>query len=1154
MGVGAFPMRLACEAFKRGLGHVRVFAQVVWGAFQPGLATIVRRIVDRHLRSNSEVEDHRYPRFIRLARWAVRRPFLAAAIVALPYLYVLTLAYAGWVLAIELATDADASVRDFWTINVGVLGVQATLVGLVFPLVIAFVGLFNQGRASFASRLTIYIQSSNAIFVGVSSLALCVAITIELPFASLMNDTGAAVTLLNVGWFAINSAALAYFVLKTIAFLHPERRAPIIRSYVANVTWPRELTDSVMSNRWANVVAYGYLPSGDESDPFSQNERARTWYSGLWDRGEPRVSRTLSRQMRLDDVRIAVLAPIIRSWVADAHLRDDGQLHDFVISVEPGREYRGNQVLARATLPLGLLTRIAIRASLTFRRAPSNDGSISGTSAVLSEMIADLIALIDTRQVDEFADQLSDVIAFHAFLYRLAQQSDEDFNFALLGVGGAFMGGSLSNDWARSYRDVGRRAVERLPDETGFFGHLIYAPCRIYDRVAGDVTPKALQSLLRMADGFAYRLMDWGAAEHRSEARAAADERKAFRLTRQAEPYDHAWRDLVAAWERLLQTIGTSPQWRERGNRDWSDLTRFSNNITAHLDATVKMAARAVWVGDELATSWTIDLLLHWSIQADRAWDTRGAYWRGRFEGLTLEALDGDWASIEALPLSQDGEPIAPSMVFGAIVRNAWRDYVVVLASLCLHWKISAGGPETALRGARMLLQDKPHDRGDASIGDGQGLSGADILISGLRITGSGERYAGGSYAGRVDQLLEGLGQLGEAPSVSMRVYSSGGGLSFEALPVAQAITIMATMTGPLAINGDLRRLLTEPADNALRRREAYLRRLLSALEDINQETHGSALASLAGEPDFDIRRNHARRLVEQSIEVLTGHRAQAIIDAQIDGARIAEVATAAGSQAFKPDQFPHNFFAEIESTTDVLDEFTLNMKGVSKGAYTDPPMAQAVSNEKDWWRDAVSSKAADVVWWDVVSKARFRDLAGQTPDEFWSAIRDGSARMRNAGLDPILVVANTSDPEWLADWRWSRREGGTAKPVDLVVTHDDVQVDAYQFTMNGTPVYEAEVTYGVAYLVPAQLFSRLRYHDFGGGGPVSMRFEPDTENPWSGSLAAIFQRNVELKNVEAYRIRWLDLPGVAEPSIKPHEPKRPRKRRRGGNRAASAE
>lgn len=1117
-------MRAISDVITWGWQQVRLMTEIILGGFRPGLAKLVQRIVARQMHDNHEFRVHRYPRLMRLARWAVDHPLYAVAIAALPYATIFLLTFFGCLYAFDLFTD----IQDFWIVNIAVLTVQAALVGLVFPLVIAFVGLLNQGRASFASRLTIYIESSSAIFVGVSSLLLCVMVAAQLPFASKIGEARAAFTLLNLVWFALNVGALAYFVLRTIAFLHPGRRSPIMRAYVSNVVWPRELTGTVTANRWANVATYGYLPAGDEADPFAQDEKARIWYFAISGSGEPRVSQHLRKRMRLVDVRLPILAPVVRAWLAQARLAKDGQVHDFVIPLEPGRDYEGDQVLARATLPLSPVARWAVRISFRFRSAPAEYGSISETCAILREMIADLIVLIDTRHADEFTNQLREVIEFHAFLYRLAQKSDEDLNYAQLTSGKGLFSSALAQDWVRAYGDMTRRAVERLPEETEFIGRIAYTPAQIYSRVGGDVTPKALLPLLLMAENLVYRLMDWALREHRAEVAASTGGKRAFTLSRQAENYARAWREFVAGWERLLQTMAQMPNRRERRDRNWDDFKRIAENVDAHLSATTQMAARAVWLGDTLATNWTCDLMLHWQIQAERAWDTRGDDWRVRSEALTFETLDLDWAEVQALLLTQDGDTLSAPVVFGTIIRNVWFDHIMVLTSLCVHWAIHDGEAEAATHAARMLLHGDPHDRGDTGIHGDIGLSGVSILISALRITGSGERFADQTYAGRIEHLLEGLGRLRESPSVSMRIYSSSGGLSFEALPGAQAISMMAAMSGSQAIDGDLRRLLTQSNDEALRRRERYLKALQTAFDELDAEKHGKFLGELVGpgeEPSFDERRGYARSLVEQSLGILTGRRDEAIKNAQIDPGRIEPVAVAAGSQAFTQTAFPRHLFAEVTPTTDVLNEFTLSVNGLSKGAYTDPPMATAVVNEEEWWQEAMSDSVAAVVWRDVVRNAAFQEVEGRTPDEFWSAVRDGSARIRAAGHDSILVIGSVTDPEWLADWRWPHRQGGAAKPADLVITRDEGQIQGYQFTMNGTPVYRAHTSFGIVYLFPAQMLRRLRYHNFEDDLPVSLRFDPDVDNAWLGTMHASFQREVELNEVVAYQIRWKDAP-----------------------------
>lgn len=1097
---------------------------VIRGIFQPGLAKIVHNIVVGHLRSNPEFCSNRYPPLVRAMRWAVGNPLLALAIIACPYIGILLSTYFGWVDGIDPAINNSSSVRDFWTINLGVFAVQTALIGVVFPLVIAFVGLLNQGRSSFASRLTIYIESSGAVFVGASSLLLSVTIAVQLPFGERFVNVSFAVTLLNIVWFAMNAFALGYFVLRTIAFLHPAQRAPIIRNYVANVVWPRELEAAVTSNRWANAVDYGYLPGGDESDPFATGSRTRIWCSALWQGGEVNVSRRFTRKVRLIDVRFGVLAAVVESWLAQARELDDEQNHDFVIPLQPSQTHEGDRVLARATIPLGSVARRAIMASLRFKKAPAENGAISETSKILGEMIADLVVFIDARQADEFADQLLEVVVFHAFLYRLAQKFDEGTSYAQLQSGQSIFSSAINEDWARNYGDMIRRIIKRLPDEPEFMRPMAYAPSSLYSRVSNEVTPEALQPILSLAESLAYRLTEWALGEYRAETASGVDDIRAFTLTRQGEIYAGAWREQVAGWERLLQTIASAPNPRNPAERSWKDLTSISGNVYAHLSATTKMAARAVWHGDTLATSWTSDLMLHWLAQAEREWKTRTGFPRVQSEALTLETLQCDWGAVEELPLMPSGEAISAPKIFSSIMNNTWRDHVFILASVCIHWAIHRSSIDTAPQAARMLLHAEPYDRGETGVREIRGFSGTDFLISVLRIAGSGEHFSEDSYAGRIDHLLEGIGQFGDTPKVLMRFYSSGGGLSFSALSPAHAIAIMATTTGPQGINSTLRRLLTQSRDEALRLREAYLNTLRSAFDELNADEHGELLAKLVGSGDglsFDARRDHSRKLVEQSLADLTSYRETIIVTAEIDSARVASVASAAASEITTRNLFPRHLFDEITVTTDDLSEFTMSVNGLDRGSFTDPPMEDPVLNEEEWWRDVMSNRVAAVVWSDVIRKTNFQDIDGRTPDDFWRAVRDGSAKIREAGHDPLLVINDAFNPEWWSDWRWPEGRGDTPKPSDLVITIEEGQVDSYELTMNDTPVYSAQTENGVAYLIPSQLLRRLRFRDYGDGLPVSLRFETDANNPRSGTMHAAFQREVELADVESYRVRW---------------------------------
>lgn len=1106
----------------RALREAILVPKLVAAIFRPNLKGIVDEIVTVHL-NGKKSRAYRYPFLKRLVMAIGWHP--VRSIIAVIVLYGCALAL-GWSSHVPQLELRGKTTNNFGTVNVEILGVQAALIGLVFPLVIAFVGLLNQSRASFATRLTIYVESTAAVFTGVSSLLLCLAIAIQLSLASQLGSNAImASTVLNLLWFTVNLSALSYFVLRTIAYMHPGRRTPLIRAYVANVVWPRELRETVTRNRWDGAIDYGYLPKGiEDSDIFEPGRGPRTWY-GPVDYGEPRVTRQLWRKKRLVDVRFAMLRPIVQDWLAEAGRRAGETQYDFVVPVEPGQDYEGEFPLVRATTTLGLVSTFGIWCSFTFRTVRKDHGAITSSADLLREMMSDLIALVDGRQVEEFTTQLREVLDFHLFLYELAQSPVEDFNYALIGPGRGLFGYSmtLGPNWVHTYRDLIARAAERLFDEPGFFGRLAHAPATIYGRARATVAPKALNPLLHFADHLAYRLNERELDSKEAEIAAREADAPTPLLTRREEILDEAWRDMAAGWESLLQEIAVRSARGERSDWIWEDFQRIAENVVDHLRLTTEMIGRAVWQACPMATRWTCDLLLHWRHQAQRAWDMRGAYWLLQSEGLTLSVIGRQWEEVMALPLGADGQALTPVGIFSAVVHNAWLDHLVTMASLSIHWAIHRAASETPVMAARMLLQDEPHDSGDIGYRGPQPLSGVEVLASILRVRGAEARYADRSYAGRFDHLLEGLGDLSKRPSVSMRIYSSHGGLSFDALPLAHVLAILATSNGPQALNRSLRRQLTQSDDDALLRRKTYLEALSKATDEINEGEHRALMDAICdlGAAPFEARLAYAKQLLGEALTVLAEHRENAIAEAPIDLARIRAVTLAAAANAFKPTCFPLQFFAQIEGTDDELEAFTLNVQGQDKGSYTNPPMGNIVVNEDEWWRNVMSERVASIVWSDALKAAKFQELDGRTPEEFWRAVRDGSARIREAGFDPLLVVASRAHPKWLSDWRWPHGPNITAKPDDLVITEALDQAGGYAFSMNDTPVFEAPSLYGQAFLFPAQMLVKLRYHDYGDGVPLSLEFTESEDDRWKGTMSATFQRSVELADIEGYRIRF---------------------------------
>ncbi|WP_291205108.1 hypothetical protein [Hyphomonas sp.] len=1111
---------MSWQEVRENIAEVVLLARAASGYFDKTLKSIVRQKVDRHFRTNRPLREHRYPAIRRAMGSVGTHPYVSIGAIAALYAIV---SVWTWYAPLPGPTAPDKVrdyFRDFQSINMALLGVQASFIGLVFPLVIAFVGLLNQGRASFATRLTIYFDESGARLVGISSLLLCIVIALQLPLAGIIPvRVVAAGAILNLIWLALNIAVLGFFLFRTVAFVQPAQRDPITWSYVANVAWRYELHAQLIANNWGNAGTYGHLPAGDE------NGRASIYCSPLWDSDPVLASRDLRRDHVLDDVRFGVIRPVAFAWLKAAERPSNASDVSLAFPVSPGESYTDDTVLARSQEPLGWGGRTAIRLGFLFRKKSRFPTENADTSTVLKEMVTELLTLADLRKVEEFGSQLRTVKEFHAFLYLIAQATDHDFNFSELE---STWTKSVGQQWASQYRDLQRRVTERLGDEPELFARCCYLPADIYAQCRDTVSPTALAPLLDVSANLFHHLMVWAVAAHRDEAGQTPGPGESFMLTRLGTNHAGAWRSLVAGRERLLDVI---LRWPKGETPTWTELRRHNVNSIRHLQLTAEMVGRSAWNGDRIAVLWSVDLLIGWIERAERDWPDQGhTWWALRPQALTLDLFSAEWPEIEALPITTTDARPTPRDVYAGIFHNAWRDYIIALATVCIHWCREFGVSGTAALAARMLLSGRRHDQGASSVREAEPPDTSSILIALLRIVGAGWRFDK-SYASRFDHLAERLGELRQEPWVSMRIYSSSGGLGFSALYTEHALAMMAA-TDPanqLVVGDGLRRMLVDGDDVPKRRREEYLRALLTALADIDRVEWEPILGALLADPQstgFETRLAAVRSLLEQSIQVLDSHRLQAIRDAEIDPERLLEVASAAGKLAFSAatGAFPIHVFSAVETVQEELTEFTLRSLNQEKGAFSKPQMAQPVSNEESWWSATMRDQVASIIWRDVLQATPFETLIGTSPEEFWSVVKNGANNIRGAGGEPILVISSSMEPRWLHEWRWAEFREGYKRPEDLTVHRENNEEPGYEFSLNDIRVYRAACYRGECYLLSRTMLEKVRFRDFGDGSQVKVDFESDASDPWRGSLTVKYQRAVQIGRTQSYRIRHAQL------------------------------
>ncbi|MDP2009449.1 MAG: hypothetical protein Q8K11_04675, partial [Phenylobacterium sp.] len=630
--------------------------------------------------------------------------------------------------------------RDLQTINLGLLGAQAALLGLVYPLVIGLVGLLFEARSARGNRLQVYFRETEALAVGGMSLALLMFMALQLPCLAVSPlNVGVSATVLNVLWFTANLLALGFFVIRSLDFMRPARRHALMKAFLANTAWSEQLRDGMTVNQWSNATHYGHLPSGEGDNavvmPFDFDQVV--------------LRRALKGREVLTDVRLGVVAAV---------LRGRGQENRLSFSPWPGITYDREVVLARAPVAdLSAVERLLIRGAFWFS-PPSRRERPPLTEEILSDAVADLLALMEAGRFEEFRALLQETLELHRLLYALAESPVEPgtppFNYAALKLETSR---SYAWEWAGAYRDLIVRAGDHLNRDERFFESCAYIAARVM-REAREVAPFEATAVLFHLPATLFRALVDGAARRRAETAVDPIARGSLFTPAGAgaAEYKGAWLRFVAGWESLADAV--SPE----GDANWEALRATWPAMSRHLHDTALRVAQAAKAGELQAIGWSVDMLLKWPRKMLLGWNTGHGYALVR-PLVTSGLLQKPWDEVEALGLTRFEEPARSSEVFEAVVHNAWLDSQVVLSCSLIGLM---GAPATSGRiedgpgeAAGALFRNKSFDPSASYHPRERALSAQNVLHSVLRLVGAGERFEEG-YGWEIGALAEEIDSL----------------------------------------------------------------------------------------------------------------------------------------------------------------------------------------------------------------------------------------------------------------------------------------------------------------------------------------------------------------------------------------------------------
>jgi hypothetical protein len=974
---------------------------------------------------------------------------------------------------------------------------QGTIAALVYPIVIAFVAVLLQRRATAKLSLRIYSLDAAVIPAGASAFALLTWMGIEyisLPYVPESCLIGAMIG--NSVWFVLNLLLTGWFLCRTVRFLNDEERIQVFTRFAVQVAFPREVKTHLLGLIFSNSQINRLIPGKDYSN---EDTGPKVWLYPISE-GAPCITIRCHTERAVTDVRLRLLAWGVSLWlrrqdkIAPRPVGVRTNVPLLVIPIIPGGSVEGEVALCRVrdAIPPGPVASFFIRHSVVFGPPPRPDSSFS-TTEILEELAVETLTLAEQRRFEAARETLSAMADLHVALIRsgaFINDNGEHDNTAKLQEPYGLGSRKLHESWLGVYRQVAEKAVRDLTTDTTLFRRMCYLVYRMINRLRGQDL-EILIYVLHLSTHLMYRLGIWWAEKVEERGFGAHDALHGVELPLPlGGTYDRALQTFIEGWEGLELREADEPY---SPNGAWAKHSRSARFAAAQAEGVVRMLLGAVARGDKAAALWIADSFLKWWDKQRHNFPRYSGYRRWN-PLLTFACVRGEWSDVrkllDAIPEGPQEVVFAGEVVAG-MLHSYWTDLRLLAILILLDWT-PADAPENAftIELAVALMEGFNIKHGEVDVKPLKNPN--DVLFRLARI-----QLADHEYEQMLNKVIDNAHDLRKPDMVAGRIYSSSGSHDFESLCLAQGQMLVAIAAGPVEQprafaaamrnwDNDLQRLQTCKrlfeklgkciAPEAFTNRSvltANLRRALQLPENIEE-----ALAWIA-----TAFKDLANLAVEIHDERLTA--------AEVSQARLDEIGRAVSDYVLSTDnnKFPFSLVSQRKQVPDAGKPRALSFSGVRKQPFTDPPL----ENEDPAWLNnyVVDSIAAGLVE-GYINSTNPEPLRLDSKEIFFNDLSKKAEFLRKKRLTPLLLVP-VHAPELINPWEYQRGEEGQPANISVRLPTDSDAAGLIGH-FNDVPAYETQIREH-CYIVAKEHFDVVVYSIWPSGACISVSATPEANH-----------------------------------------------------------
>lgn len=969
----------------------------------------------------------------------------------------------------------SGSFHSFLQLSPILFGAQVTLLALIFPLVIALIGLLLRGRAANESLWTIYRQHSSFMLVGLSAISFCIfyiSASVIDPF--LLYSGRIAFTLTFAIWFTVNILLSARFLWRTIQFLSSNSRDKIVRNYVINTIAREDIKRRLMAIH-SSLSVTNKLIEEESTSHINLKEFTTKEYEN-----ELRIRCSQPKHIKNIWYRLIQLA----LYLINLRAKKEESKINLVVSIN-SNEWRSSEHLI-AKSDSAVFTRFVRFLFTKAVRLSSSDKQVTLTiEQVTQTILSDLENALKENNYFEFENTQNRLASIQNELQvslNFLNDNNEQDNWLLLPES-SWTARTPINAFIEITREISSNVTRRIQADSSYFESWCYFYPRLY-KTDDKATPLRVSRAYIDGHFFIWSdLMTWLAGQ---DVKSPVIESVS----------DRAIKHFVGSWE----------SWNYLLRKEFKTIQSQNFQCTLHhLKRTACMIVESLNNKNIEAAEWATDMLAYWYENFSNG-QTRNYYPGGLQELITTDQAnhdDNDWLSVTLRNTNADN---LESLIGSALV-NVWIDIRVATAAYIVTGSNeSVGHAKTCVDSLLDCKRLKP--TGTIDLVHSQVSKPRELLTSFLRINQFGKDSA--SYKEFIGGHIENMRRIEEPAWVSGRIYSrkSSGG---ELKTLVQVFGI-GQSTQPFSLGNSVQTLLGTPEFP-----QRYKNSIISSLEQL--KTHDKRVASLTcsyfgiDQNTFEERAAIFDQSIDNAISSLQADIDDRIIKAVIDEQRLEEIGKLASTTSFIQEKppLPVNLFKEPI----YLPEFQGELSKINIIDYRKSDVALGIEvnrsvNEAEFFDSIIRKQISTAVFRQLIQKADWKTNHHENDVNMLRKVVLDSKHIIENQQRPILFVGPWRIFEMLDSARWGQANSRKTIPFDLFF--ESGQPPEYICHVEEIAVFRMpNGDADFCLLLSEGSFHKISFKQFEPDRFVKATFEPSKNDPLKGTLSLEFGVNAEI-------------------------------------------